>query len=296
MFFKSTSLIAILLVISNIAIPSFTQAAETEPQSNVSVTSDADQSVSEQQESNNFYEFKAIVGAGYQSQLYLENEIGYVPVLAVTFDGEYNDWFVESNARNRISGVLGRFYLGYHLWESEAEGLDLVWGHYSPAIDKTDKDEKEIPELVNLQTRKDDELLGVRYSNWESDTYYSLEAAYDILNNSHQSFVVEGYLGRTAAIRNWDLTYGLGATWYSSKVINYNVGLKDFELTDGLFAYSTGAGYTLDFEISAQTPISESWVFEIALEHTFLSSNIKNSPLVVNDNLSSVLLGFSYVF
>jgi MipA family protein len=139
-------------------------------------------------------------------------------------------------------------------------------------------------------------LLGVRYSNWESDTYYSLEAAYDILNNSHQSFVVEGYLGRTAAIRNWDLTYGLGATWYSSKVINYNVGLKDFELTDELFAYSTGAGYTVDFEISAQTPISESWVFEIALEHTFLSSNIKNSPLVVNDNLSSVLLGFSYVF
>lgn len=296
MFIKTPSCTSLFLVIFSLIFSLNSRASEKSAESNASSSQSASQADPQDQDSNNFYEFKAIVGAGYQSQLYLENEIGYVPALAVTFDGEYNDWFVESNSRNRISGVLGRFYLGYHLWESDTQGLDLIWGHYTPAIDKTDKDEDEIPSLVNLKTRKDDELLGVRYSNWGSDTYYSLEAGYDILNNSHKSFVVEGYLGRVAVVRNWDLTYGLGATWYSSKAIDYNVGVKDYELTDELFAYSAGAGYTVDFEISAQTPISENWVFEIALEHTLLSSQISNSPLVVNDRLSSVLLGFSYVF
>ena len=296
MFTTKPSFTSIFLVLFSLIFSLDSDAREQLAESNASSSESIEQADTQQQDSNNFYEFKAIVGAGYQSQLYLENEIGYVPVLAITFDGEYNDWFVESNSRNRISGALGRFYLGYHLWETDTQGLDLIWGHYSPAIDKTDEDEDEIPALVNLNTRRDDQLLGVRYSNWESDTYYSLEAGYDIFNSSHQGFVIEGYLGRVAVIRNWDLVYGLGATWYSNKVTNYNVGVKDSELTDELFAYSTSAGYAIDFEISAQTPISENWVFQIALEHTLLSSHISNSPLVVNDQLSSVLLGFSYVF
>lgn len=258
----------------------------------------AENSESSQEESfsSNFFEFKGVLGGGYQSALYLGQDLNFLPVLALTIDAEYDGWFIESNSKNRISGVMGRFYMGHHLWESDTKQLDLVWGHYTPAIDKEDEDDEEIAALVNLDTRRDDELLGLRYSSWIEDTYYSAELSYDILNNSHRGYVFEGYFGKVKSVRNWDLTFGVGYTWYSANAANYNLGVESHELTDQLTTYNSGAAFTLDLEFSAQMPISQSWVLEVGIVHSFLSDNIKDSPLVVNDSLSSALLGFSYVF
>ncbi|MGB0496601.1 MAG: MipA/OmpV family protein [Kangiellaceae bacterium] len=246
--------------------------------------------------SSNFIEFKGILGAAYQSSLYLGQEYNYLPVVALTIDAEYEGWFLESNSKNRINGVMGRLYAGYHIWESESEQLDLVWGHYSPAIERKDKDDDVIPALANLEPRHDDDLLGIRYASWIGKAYYSTEVGYDILNSTHKGIVLEAYVGKVEAVRNWDLTYGLGFTWFSAKVADYNLGVETHELTEYLTTYNSGAAYTFDFEFSAQVPISESWVLEVGVVHSVLSSNIKDSPLVVNGNLSSVLVGFSYVF
>ncbi len=303
--FKLRPAISALLFSLSAISPSFSVLAESDIANTSSVRAESnqsppviesDQNESEQNDANNFYQFTGILGAGYQSTLYRGNEIGYIPILALSFDAEYNSWFVESNSRNRVGGVLGRFYLGYHLWEKQNQQLDIVWGHYTPAINKTDDDDEAIPELVNLKTRRDDELLGIRYSHGYQDTYYSLEIAYDILNNSHDSFVAEAYFGKVAAIKNWDLTYGIGATWYSNKVANYNLGVMPSELTDDLSVYSSGSAYAIDLELSAQTPISENWIFEVAVEYSLLSDSIKNSPLTVADDLRSAIVGFSYVF
>ncbi|MBV1909048.1 MAG: MipA/OmpV family protein [Kangiellaceae bacterium] len=297
------TLITSLLVVGGLCVSPVafsSSVSTTEPISSAisSNTQSVDSVENSQQEleSSNFFEFKGILGVGYQSALYRGQDFKFIPILALTFDAEYESWFVESNSKNRISGVMGRFYMGYHLWEHQAEQFDLVWGHYTSAIDKKDKDDDVIPELINLDTRKDDELLGVRYSNWQGETYYSTELSYDILNNSHQGFVFEGYYGKVASVRNWDLTYGLGFTWYSAKVANYNLGVEAHELTEQLTVYNSGAAYAASLEFSAQIPVSQSWVLEVGVVHSFLSSNIKDSPLVVNEELSSALLGFSYVF
>ena len=248
------------------------------------------------EESSNFFEFKGVLGAGYISDLYLGQDFNFVPILAITFDAEYEGWFVESNSKSRISAVMGRVYIGYHFWQKEAEQLDLVWGHYTPSIDKTDFDDEVVPELANLDPRRDDELLGIRYSNWIDDTYYSAELAYDALNNTHDGFVFEGYYGKVSSFRNWDFTYGVGYTWYSAKTADYNLGVESHELSEQLRVYNSGAAYAISLEFSAQIPVSESWVLDAGIITTHLSSNIKNSPLVVSEQHSSAMLGFSYVF
>ncbi|MET1254469.1 MipA/OmpV family protein [Aliikangiella maris] len=244
-----------------------------------------------------YYDFQFSVGAAYYNQLYLGNdETGFSPAIALTVDLGYKDFFFESNRKNRLSAVLGRVLIGYHLWQDEENQLDIVSGNYAPGIEKKDADDNVIPELVNLKERRDDYNFGVRFSRLTGSTYMSSELVYDLVGLSHHGWVLDSYIGKVNSWGNWDVNYGIGHTWVSQNVSDYYVGVKPAEVLPGIYPYKTGSGYTLNIEFSAQYPVSENWVFEAGLNYSWLSDNLYRSPLVINQDVLTALIGFGYVF
>ncbi|WP_444997063.1 MipA/OmpV family protein [Aliikangiella sp. IMCC44359] len=249
------------------------------------------------EESNFSYDFKLLTGIVYTNNLYLGyDEKGFNPALTLTLDMDYYDFFFESNRKNRINSELGRVYIGYHLWENDNYQLDIISGSYAPAISKENEDGEPVPELINLNERENDYNFGARFSKLDGSTYYSLELVYDLASLTHNGWILDSYAGKVHTIGNWDITYGLGHTWYSENTSNYFLGIKKEEVAPGISSYKTGASYAINLEFSAQYPISESWVFEATLTHNWLSKNISESPLIIDDSITIALIGFGYVF
>lgn len=247
-------------------------------------------------------DFKLDLGGAYQKQFYFGNELDglgsndYTAAIGLSIDAEYYNFFLESNSKGRIGGVLGRTNIGYHLWRDDNSSIDIISANYIPAINREDSDDVVIPELRNLNKRNDDYSFGFRYSQVKNNWYFSSEIVNDILNSAHKGFVIDNYIGKTTSQGNWDLTYGFGHTWYSAKVSNYYVGLQQNEIVNDWSSYQTGASYTLNVGFFAEYPISKSWVFEGGFEYNWLSKNIRNSPLIVSDYSLSSFVGFGYVF
>lgn len=251
----------------------------------------------EEDESDFVYDFEILFGVDSENRLFLGQNRNEVSIGgALTVDLQYGNFFIESGRKNRASAVLGRAYLGYHLWQDERVSLDIISGSYIPGIDKQDKDEDPIPILVNLENRKDDYDFGIRYIYAMDNYFISTDIVKDIFSLSHEGWVVDSYLGSFSSYGNWDFSYGVGHTWVSADVTNYHIGVKPSELSPGLVTYSSGPSYMLNVEASAKTPVSESWIFEAGFSHSWLSDNISDSPLVIDDRVTEIFIGFGYVF
>lgn len=259
-----------------------------------SVDFDADES---NEEIEFVYDIEILFGIDVENRFYLGDDFNDIsPGLALTLDLQYGNFFIESGRKNRASAVLGRAYLGYHLWHDDNSSVDIISGSYIPGIEKLDKDEEPIPELVNLENRKEDYDFGLRYIYTAENYFVSTEIVKDLFELSHEGWVVDSYVGSFSSYANWDFSYGFGHSWYSSKATNYHFGVKPNEVAPGIQAYSTGPAYSFYLEASAKTPISEDWVFETGFSHSWISDNISQSPLVIDNRVTEFFMGFGYVF
>lgn len=253
---------------------------------------------SEVDENESFsYDFKLIAGFVAENDIYIgENYRIIEPGLAIILNLEYYNFFLESSSKKRPYSDVGNGYLGYHLWQGEESSWDLVSGTYVTPIDKSNSDEVSIPQLINLQERVEDFNVGIRYRYFNDALYFSSEAVYDVFSESHQSWIVDNYVGQVMSTGNWDLAFGVGYTWFSKGVSRYYWGVTAEETTNGIDIYEPGSGSLVSFEFSAQYPLSENWVFETGITHSYLSGEIKNSPLIVKDYQIVSYMGFGYVF
>ncbi len=247
-------------------------------------------------ESDNFYRFKLLMGGYSQSRAFYGNDdVENGALINLALDFEYEDFFMDSSNKNRGGGLLGRVYLGYHLWQDEKVAWDIIAGSYTPEFPRLDKDDRQIPALRNIGSREEDFGLGVRYSRLFGDQYFSIEVVKDV-SSQHEGYIFDSYLSKVMSYGNWDFVYGVGHTWFSSQTTNFYIGLEDHEIVNQWQPYNTGASYIVSLELSAEYPISESWVFESGFSYSWLSDNLTKSPLVTKNYDLAVILGFAYVF
>jgi len=214
----------------------------------------------------------------------------------VILDIEYKDFFLESKNKNRTSGVLANPIIGYHLWHDDNQRIDIIGSSYISPIDKNNANGEPIVELQNLKSRNFSFDLGFRYEHVLDDLYFSSEIVYDVIGSAHKSFIVDSYFGRVLSISNWDINYGIGHTWFSRKTTNYYLGVTQSEIVNDWKQYQTNAGYTINFELSFYYPLSENWIFESALGYRWLSDNLSESPLILQNRIQAAYVGFGYVF
>ena len=266
----------------------------------IEVQDDSSQLESEEEESDEgefLYDFQILFGLDYSNRFLLgDNSNEFQPALALTLDFEYYNFFMESGRKNRASAVLGRAYLGYHLWSDENNAVDIISGTYVGGIERDDGDGDPIPELVNLKNRKADNSFGARYSYFDESYYFSTELVRDVFELSHKGWIVDSYIGGLSTVGNWDFGYGVGHTWYSSNTSSYYLGVEPEELTPALTTYTSGPSYSFNLEFSTRYPLSENWVFESGISYLWFSKNISDSPLFTDHQVLETFVGFGYVF
>lgn len=215
-----------------------------------------------------------------------------------SLDLYYKGFFLQTN-KHRFDGFMTGSELGYELIVEDEYEIDLISKSYLVGFDENNaglvRDES-IPELEGIKSRGVGSNQGVRYIRYLDDAVYWVDVATDLFNNKHDGFVVDGFYSRILPIRNWDISLGVGATYFSEDINNYYFSVSEYEAREFRPVYDAGDGYRIELEASAQKPVWEDWLFSAGVTLSHFSDSIADSPLVARQNVLRFQVGISYVF
>lgn len=117
----------------------------------------------------------------------------------------------------------------------------------------------------------------------------------DILSR-HEGHELRLTYGKRFQMDKLGLTPSVGFSWESSEVIDYYYGVRSSEAIVGRPAYSPGADITWFTNLQVTYEIDERWSLFSLVGWEFFGGDVKDSPLVDDDNSFSGIFGFLYEF
>ncbi len=218
--------------------------------------------------------------------------------LNIWLEAYYKGFFIQTN-NYRNSGVVGRTELGYEILVEDDYEIDFIYKSYFAGFDQYNAGaviDELIEELEGIDERKYSPHAGLRYMRYFDKSVAWIDVAYELFGGYHNGWVVDTFYNRVYEIRNWDISVGGGATYFSDKTTDYFFGIDANEVALNRPVYETGSGYRVELESSAQYPISQDWLFTIGATYSHFSNSIANSPIVARQNVIRFRLSVSYVF
>lgn len=216
----------------------------------------------------------------------------------IWLEAYYKGFFIETN-RYRNSGAVGRTELGYEIYLDENYELDFIYKSYLSGFDQFNAGavvDELIEELEGIDQREYTTSAGLRYLRYLENAVAWIDVSYDLFEGYHRGWVVDTFYNRVYQLRNWDLSVGGGATFFSDKINDYYFGIDQNEINQNRKAYEAGSGYRIELEASAQYPISQDWLFTVGSTYSYFSNSIGDSPIVARQNVLRFKLSVSYVF
>lgn len=192
----------------------------------------------------------------------------------------------------------GNFYFegleaGYKIVNSKNSKLTALT-YYSP--DEFDPSDSSDHRIKRVDKRHSTMMGGISY---EYNTPYgklNTTAAGDYLSISNgltwaSSWTYEYELG---AVK---LSSSAGIVWSNAKQNQYYYGISKKESNrSGLERYKPGSSWDPYIAIDATYNISSHWLATSGVRYTFLSSEVKDSPLVDKNGITTVNMGLTYIF
>ena len=122
---------------------------------------------------------------------------------------------------------------------------------------------------------------------------FELSAATDLLDRSGGQEFEASWTGLARAGK-WRILPSVAMRWQSSDLVDYYYGVRADEALPGRPAYAGDAAVLPELSVLATRPLGERWQFFARVGHTWLPSEITDSPLVDDDGRTSILLGLGY--
>lgn len=206
---------------------------------------------------------------------YVGLDEGLLVVPLVRYEGE----------KAYLRGLRG----GWRLRETDTHELALF------AQARTDGyDPKDSAFLAGMAERKFSLDLGIA-SAWTIDKVGVVEAALsaDALDRSGG---YEAALSWNGLFRAGGFTFvpGVSARWQSDDIIDYYYGVRAGEALPGRAAYRGEAAMTPDLSLLVQRKLGPRWTLFARASHAWLPSEISNSPIVGDDNPTSLFVGLGW--
>lgn len=211
----------------------------------------------------------------------------------------YKGFFIQSD-RNGTGSRNRNAEIGYRFYESTNYELSVLAKGYLAGFDENDiysgiLDEEVVPELAGIDSRLSTTMAGFRYLYFSDDSIFSIDLANGIDKEAHTGWLIDTYYLHTFRHRNWDINAGLGATYLSEETNSYFYGVNEHESRPFRPIYSPNSGAIYTLELSAQRPISPSWIFNIGINVNHYSNSIFDSPLVARDTVVRFKVSVGYV-
>jgi outer membrane scaffolding protein for murein synthesis (MipA/OmpV family) len=210
--------------------------------------------------------------------------------LAVSYENFYLDF-----DHNQLSGGL---VVGYSLIDKFNWGLDVLGTNVQGGFD--DKglgfyNNGVIDELRGIKTRHYDFDAGLRLTRRFKNSQISFEYLHDI-SSTHNGWVINSFVSQILPWRNWEFRSGVGISAYSADFTNYYFGIEASEATPSRPVYKSNTSTSIMFELHAEYPISQNWVFLAGWLTTWFSKEIDDSPIISQRYQHKAKVGLRYVF
>jgi outer membrane scaffolding protein for murein synthesis (MipA/OmpV family) len=218
--------------------------------------------------------------------------------LSVGLDAYYGRFFIESS--NRFYQNSQTATLGYRLADMKNYQLDILLGQsYMNYLDQNHGNvyrEEPSEALAGIDIRGGDINQGVRFTQFHSNKAWWIDVAGDLLTDSHGGWLVDAYFSQLYQIKNWEVQFGFGATYFSNQMVDYYSGIKAHEVTAERPLYKAGNGTRVSMDVSAQLPLSNTWIFFAGAAFKGYSAAFSDSPLYKRGHQTSLNMGVMYVW
>ncbi|SET45790.1 MipA/OmpV family protein [Thorsellia anophelis] len=219
------------------------------------------------------------LGVGYSTQPYLGVSNDVVPLPIVNFENEH--FFIKSTKA------------GYFLWNDGQQKVNLNISYNGQSFRGRDSNDNR---MRTLDRRQSTAMMGIGYDLSGVFGAVSADLSGDILNRSNGLI---GDLNYSYPITNDLLTVApsAGVNWNSGKFNDYHFGVSGNEATRStLDAYKAGSGISPYMGVNLNYRMTDNWSAFGMAQHKFLSSQIKDSPMISSSGQSIFGGGFSYTF
>lgn len=124
---------------------------------------------------------------------------------------------------------------------------------------------------------------------------FDLSVVTDVLSRSGGS---EAELGYSALFRAGGFTFipNLALKWQDEDLVDYYYGVRPEEATPVRPAYEGDSALVPELSVTAMRPLSARWTLYARVGHTWLPSEIADSPIVEDDARTSLAIGVGYGF
>lgn len=219
------------------------------------------------------------LGVGVGTSEYRDMDARVLPIPLINYEGS-------------------RFYArglgaGLYLFKNQNHAISLDLNYLPHYFDASKSDNWSMKQLSD---RKSSLMAGASYRFSSQYGIASLGAACDILGKSDGVLVNASY----AYPIHFDrlvLTPHLGVVWASSDYNDYYYGVSRGEsLRSGLTAYNADSGFSPYAGLSANFSLTEQWGLFLNAGSSYLSSEVRDSPMVSRDFKHSLGAGVVYNF
>ncbi|HMO52701.1 MAG TPA: MipA/OmpV family protein [Kiritimatiellia bacterium] len=150
--------------------------------------------------------------------------------------------------------------------------------------------------LAGMAKRRDTVMAGVdaglrALGPWRVES----SALTDVLGR-HDGQEVTLSLGRNYRGKTWSLTPAAGAVWRSSNYNNYYFGVRGNEATPDRPAYQPGASVEPFIRLFSRLELSGAWSLLGSVRLEVLSDDVRDSPIIDKDVLTTAFIGINYAF
>jgi outer membrane protein len=150
--------------------------------------------------------------------------------------------------------------------------------------------------LAGMDERKNTAMAGLD-AHMRVSARWRLEssAVTDILDR-HNGQEMNLVLSRVFRQGNLSLIPGAGLVWRSANYNDYYYGVASSEATDERPAYDPGSSLEWIARILLRYDLSANWSLAVAARLEGLSSELRDSPIVDEDYLTTTIVGLNYFF
>ncbi len=182
----------------------------------------------------------------------------------------------------------------FYFMKSSAAGL-----FYSGFVVRDEDDEIHFLEFADefneLENRHFTLFGGVEFFIFTQAGIIKLAAAKDLFG-VHHGTQAEAQWSYYVNYDRWNFELTLGLDWKSKEVIQYYYGVRPSENLFWSFVYRPHAGFNQRVEGRIRYNINEQWDFLLLAQHTKLSDEIANSPILFESYSNTLFIGATYRF
>ncbi len=153
----------------------------------------------------------------------------------------------------------------------------------------------QLVDMSRLHKRRTAALAGLEY-NLDMDDWSLQSQWLQDISNQHQGQEIRVSFTRYYRWQRHGLSLSLGANWQSREVVDYYYGIRPDEVSNEQSVYIGKAGVSGLASLEWRYALSENWTLRFHTSYRQLAKEIRNSPLINEDQVITSFIGGVYHF